>query len=53
MKKTYLKPSVKRVEVVEELPLMDATMEVYDKPGDQDVSEFEDLLGNSVNVWEE
>lgn len=53
MKKIYLKPMVKRGEVIGELPLMDATMYVNDQTSDQEVDQIEDLLGNSTNVWDE
>lgn len=53
MKKIYVKPMMKRVEAVEEQPLMDVSLTVNDQPTDTEVEKIEDLLGNSVNVWED
>lgn len=53
MKKTYLKPIVKRVEITESEPLMDVSLPVETQPEAEEVTEMEDLLGNSTNVWEE
>ena len=53
MKKTYLKPITKRVEIVGDTPLLDVTMTINDKTDDEEIEKIEYLLGNSVNVWEE
>ena len=53
MKKTYLKPSIKRVEITESAPLMDISMTVETQENAEEVDRIEDLLGNSTNVWEE
>ncbi|MBR5686369.1 MAG: hypothetical protein IKX36_00235 [Prevotella sp.] len=53
MKKIYLKPMMKRVEITEKEPLMDVSLTVNDQTADQEVDQIEDLLGNSVNVWED
>lgn len=53
MKKIYLKPITKRTEVVEEQSLMEVSLTVHTQSEEEEVDKIEDLLGNSVNVWEE
>lgn len=53
MKKIYLKPITKRAEVVEEQSLMEVSLTVHTQSEEEEVDKIEDLLGNSVNVWEE
>lgn len=44
---------MKWVEIVEKELIMVDSLPVNDKISDQEVEQIEDLLGNSVNVWEE
>ncbi len=54
MKKAYLKPIVKRFEITGNESLMeDVSLPVETKETAEEVDRFEDLLGNSTNVWEE
>lgn len=53
MKKTYLKPSIKRMDITVSESLMDLSMQVHTKETEDEVNKIDDLLGNSTNVWEE
>lgn len=54
MKKAYLKPIVKRFEITGSESLMDdVSLPVKSESTAEEVDKFEDLLGNSTNVWEE
>ena len=56
MKKKYLKPETKQVETVGHEALMgeDVTsLDVYTNNNEEEVTDYDDLLSNSVSVWEE